>query len=285
MIIQKHDIILRRNGILNIYQHTDAHYFSEGHDKVLHKRFVSKVARDPDARWIDTGDLTDDDRPSTRERRTVMYLDRAEARVLEDNDHRNRLDKTVIPKLRPIADKCLGLLAGDHFRIYANGDNSAQYIARELKVPYLGERMAFASLRVSTVQRPSSVYIYNILARHGKGGPSTSSGDVAGLVRQNTNWDADLYLGGHTHKENAHPEPFLGVNGKRGGFNRRTRWYIRGGSFLCGFAVGTKQHYPEKNEYGPLCLGWGELHLQFGRPAWNDKNLAVVHSMGCVNVG
>jgi hypothetical protein len=211
-----------------------------------------------------------------------MYHDRAEALTQEDKEHQEYLDRHVIPLYQPIASKCLGLIAGDHFRIYKTGMNSTEYIARALKVPYLGERMGYVSI---IFRKGEKSMRYDLLARHGKAASSTPGGDMNALMRQNARWEADLLLGGHTHQENAHPEPICGVNQHRDNLYQKIRWYIRGGSFLRGFVVGrNKEHYAEKEEYSPLCIGWGRVDLFFGQPHSNGDNLCITNSEGVLSV-
>jgi len=290
MNISKVDIQIPRMRAV-IFQDTDTHIDADGHDHFLHKRFCSKIESDPDAYWLHTGDCLDDDRKSTRERKSAAFHDRAEVVYKWEVGKLREINDLVIPRYRPIASKCLGLIDGDHFYQFncdhdkfgvKAGMTSGQYLCKSLGMPYLGERMGYISVVFRTNGRQS--IRYDILARHGRGAAKTQSGDVASLTRANSGWDGDAMFGGHSHRQNVHCEQIIGINQARDGFYCRTRMYVRGGSFLKGFIVG-KRTYALQAEYGPLCLGWGMLELNFAKPYRNNSNLEIVESKGSISVG
>jgi predicted phosphodiesterase len=240
---------------------TDTHQDAEGFRKDIFKAFVAEQKRDRDSVWIHTGDLVDSERPSTRHMKKLMYADRGEAWCQEDKRTLDWLDKSIIPQYAPIADSCLGMLDGDHFFVFNNGMTSTEYICRKLKIPYLGERSSFVNLTFASPGGKALQYV--IHARHGKGAAPSHGGDVNALVKQEANWIADLHIGGHSHKENCHPERVERVT-HRGAIQSRIIWYMRGGSMLDGFPHHGPKTYAYRKEYNPLPVGWGEVELNFG---------------------
>lgn len=251
---------------------TDVHDGHVGFHRALFEKFMRIQERDKHSWWIATGDLIDADRPSTRDRKSVMYADRRDALSHEDEKTMDWLDSRVIPKYRRIKDRCLGILDGDHYVLFSSGMTSGQYIARKAGVPYLGERMAFVGMCFTLGPRH---VLYTILARHGKGGGSSHGADLSQLERQGQGFIADLHLGGHTHKSNLHHVTMLYPNRTFDGVRQKIIWYVRGGSFLRGFLPG-HQTYAEAAEYGPLSCGWAEIHVTVSRSKSSTNNAPMV---------
>ena len=246
----------------------DIHQGAGGCHKTLLRRALKSIERDKNRFWICTGDMLDADRPSMRDRKLVMYAERERAEAFTQEDKRNLawLDRDVLPMYAPVAKKCLGILDGDHYLVFSNGMSSGKYIARRLGIPYLGERMGYAGLRF---RYGKSTRLYAICARHGKGASGSNGADVNALEKQNAQFIADLYLGGHTHKENCHPVPLLYPNKNFTEMSQKIIWYVRGGSFLRGYLPG-KATYAELAEYGPLATGWAEVSMRVHRMNHDD---------------
>lgn len=259
----------------------DHHLGSNGHNSAVRNRLIKRLLRKESVYWVGTGDMVDCDRPSTREMKWKMYADRKDAWTQQDERDFDFLDRKVIPVYEPVKHTCLGLIDGDHYIRFSNGMTSGQYIANKLGVKYLGERMAYVCIAFR--KRRNQSILHRILVRHGKGAPSTVGGDANALVRQNAQWEGDLFFGAHSHKLAAFPEPIVGPKESGTGLHQRIRWYIRTGSLLNGFSP-TEQLYPEKAEYSPLCVGWGECEYHFGCPNHNSGNLTIVESKGSTTV-
>lgn len=274
MILRKQDIVVPyRRTITTLYHATDIHMESAGFWKNLWDRFVNKVKNDKNGYWICTGDLEDTDRPSMRDRKRLIYADRQETLQQEDKERMCWIDSKILPKIEPIKDKCLGMLDGDHFKIFRNGMTSTQYICQTLKIPYLGERLAYVGLVFMPPNRAQS-YLYKILARHGKGGTGTDGNNLNKLITQNTGFDADLFLGGHTHKSVPYSRTILTPNKNFDKIKGRIVWYVRGGSFLRGY-TSNRTTYVEQAEYNPTCCGWAEIEIETMKSSENNRSLTV----------
>jgi hypothetical protein len=213
-----------------------------------------------------------------RDRKRLLYAegDRKDAFTQEDERNMSWIDKLVLPKLDGMGKRCLGMLDGDHFLIFSNGQTSTEYICQKIGAKYLGERMAYVVITFTGSGR--QMIKYRILARHGTGGGSSCGADVSTLERQSSGWEADLHLGGHTHKQNVHNKTWLSPSNSCAELKQRVEWFIRGGSFLRGFTNKTEL-YAEKNEYGPLCNGWAEVELTVGRLSGTEsQNLGIISS-------
>jgi hypothetical protein len=241
---------------------TDTHQDAECFRKDLFHTFVKAQEKDENSVWIHGGDLMDSDRPTTRHMKKIMYADRHEAWTVDDKKTFREIDATIIPLYKKIASSCAGLLEGDHYHVFSNGMTSTEYIAKRLKVPYLGERSSFVALTFYSDNVTSFQYVIHV--RHGRGGVGTHGGDINALVKQEAAYLADLHLGGHSHKSNIHTErmEYVSVQGIK---KSKLITYMRGGSFLEGFPGDGKKTYAMRKEYSPLPCGWGELELSIGR--------------------
>lgn len=226
-------------------------------------KVLKRIEQDPLCRVVIVGDLTDADRPTSRERKLLMGLGRPEVLAEDDLNHMDELRTHLIPKLKPIESKIIGAVDGDHFRIFSTGMTSTKFIMTELGVPeaYLGERMGWVRLLVNKSGKGGSTCTFDIFVRHGKGQAGNFGTDVNALVRQNTGFDADLYIGGHTHRQWFVKIPYLYCG--KSHIRQRYVGYARAGSLLRGFLYG-ETTYPEVCEYSPLSIGWPEIFVTFG---------------------
>jgi hypothetical protein len=273
------DYVIRINTInpVLIMPFGDVHKGSISHDSSLWERSLKRMESDKSMYCIGTGDYVDDDRPTSREIRRRMYADRLEALDSSDERYMTWLDKEIVPDFKRISKRCMGLLDGDHYRIFRNGMTSTQYICNKSKIPYLGDGIAYVILSIYLGK--ASRITYRILARHGKGACSTIGGDVNKLIRVNANFAGDLFIGGHTHKEMVYIDPQMYPCSLNKGCGRILKeWpkaYARTGSCLTGYLIG-KTTYVEREEYAPVHRGFPIIHIELGKPQWNNSNLTVV---------
>ena len=244
---------------ITIRHFTDIHKGSEGHESKLWHKAIGVQERDPQSYCILTGDLTDRDRGSMRDRKAKIHAEegRKDAWIQQDKADMSWLKEFILPDLKRIAPRCLGYIDGDHFMRLSNGDTSGQWLCKQARIPYIGERAGFVVVRFFTTD--GACYSYPIFARHGVGGTASSGSSVNALERQNAlNYRAHLYLGGHNHREDLHPVKVEEPNRNGDKINRYVAWYMRGGSFV-------NPAYAKKAEYNPQPTGWGEVELTVHR--------------------
>lgn len=255
----------------------EAHYSrrakSNGFCMSTWRKMIARVKADPYCFVVFVGDMIDADRPSMRARKATIYAenDRRSALSEEDIDHQAGLRAGIIADLRPIKDKIIGMVDGDHFRQYENGTTSTWYIANQLGIPktYLGERMGWVRItfrmpagKKASGKASSHGCNFDIFVRHGKGSASSFGTDMNALVRQSSGWDADLIVAGHTHRSWFVKMPYLYIG--RFDIQQRFVGYARAGSLLRGFIYG-ETTYPEIAEYNPLSIGWPEIYVHTTR--------------------
>lgn len=243
---------------------SDTHIDGASHDDKLFSEIINRVKKEKDTYLCLPGDLGDPDRPSIRSRRKIAFADRPSVLSHEDIKDLAYIDKYLLPKFAPIADKVIAMLDGDHFIQFNTGMTSTQYICERLKIPYIGERVGAVRLQfIGTIGNNRCAY--NICMRHGVGGTGSAGNSVNALIKQNANFEGfDFYVGGHNHKLDIHAEQIVTPNFERKKWQGRTVLYCRAGSCLSSVKSGVNT-YAEKAEYAPLPTGYIEHQIITGR--------------------
>lgn len=281
-MIVKDTLIMVQGERLTITGFGDPHIDSELFDRAKFEHEVDRQIKDKHSYCIFVGDITEDDRPSTRQRRKDSHSDRPEALTLDDQKHMLWLDQKIIPIFKKLAPRCLGMLDGDHFREYNSGITSTQYICLKTGIPYLGERMAALRLRLSPKvngkTKTSTIRAYDILVTHGAGSASTPGGDLNNLLKKLVGFaDYNLVLSGHTHKLVSFQQPIQGLS-KSGTLTERIFTVARCGTFLKSYKQ-NKKGYAEYAEYTPLKTGCARIHLTLG---WvQDSRSWAINDVKC----
>lgn len=234
----------------------------------LLEKFVRRIEGDPLARTILMGDMLDQDRTHRRKHRKA-YTEDGSSIPLHDDRH-NRADVERLAEiLKPIRGKIYGVLQGNHYYQYSTGVTSDQYLCELLDVPYCGP---IGFLRLTLKHGSGSTKNVMVWAHHSGGslGGRTTSGSISALLRQEPNWDADVYLLGHDHRRTAWTESTLGLTSK--GVPRameRTKVFARVGAFLKTYkhedcVPKVTPHFPgygEEKAFRPAGLGWIEITI------------------------
>lgn len=254
MIIKDYNWILNKTGLfMNLYCIGDVHIGSRSFLESAFGKITEIARKDKYAYFIFSGDVTDDDRPSTRILRKAMFNDRPEAFSQEDKQHLSWMDHYVIPKIKKLirtSERCLGILDGDHYRIYSNGMTSVQYICAKLKVPYLGQGQALLRLRIS--YKGATHRVIRIHAHHGKGSGVTEAADIRELLNISRQWDrVNIFVRGHSHKPKVIPDNrYTDYETTPATIGTISRLLVNSGSFRGGMSLHATD-YPERRNYPP----------------------------------
>jgi len=234
----------------------DIHLGTVHCDRAHLERDIKRIADDPYALWIGMGDMCECI-TATDPRFMASEVD---PQLLP---HLGTIAKSqfelIYDYFRPIKDKCIGLLEGNHeFQIKAR-----HYLdltldaARELGVPYLGDtafiRLVFRKVgEDKTRQRSMSKVIY---AEHGTGGGRYTGGKLNALEHMMRDFDADIYLRGHVHTKGGVKEPRLSMpdHGKSQ-LVARTRIAALTGCYYRTYSQGSSS-YGQRQSYPPTELG------------------------------
>jgi predicted phosphodiesterase len=237
-------------------------------EKALLKEWVAAVAETKNAYTILMGDSLDAARTHYRNHIRGYRDDSNSQESLDD------LQKRVIGELaeilKPIRKRIIGAIRGNHYWEFNDATNSEQYLCQLLEVPYLG---TLSAIRVVT---PSSKEL-TIFAHHsGGGGGMTVGGDANAMLKQESAWDADVYLMGHTHKRLAFKLPTMKLSSEeKPVIVERSRVFVRCGAFLKGFKpdfpTTSQPHFPsyaEEKAYRPTDLGWVRVDVEWRKDGY-----------------
>jgi predicted phosphodiesterase len=254
-------------------------HYPVGEEELLSK-LVKRVKNDKSARVILMGDALDQDRTTRRKHRKSYVADQNS--VYSHDDRHNRADVVALAGiLEPIRDKVYGVLQGNHYYEYATGVTSDQYLCELLDVPYCGPVGVF---RVTFDMNGSTKHM-TIWSHHSGGSPGgrTIGGSVNALLRQESSWDADVYLLGHDHRRIAWRESTLSLSDAgEPKVIEHTRVFARVGAFLKTYqhehCIPKKApHFPGYGEYAayrPADLGWVEIGISLKKKDDNVRRFA-----------
>ncbi|MBS3927817.1 MAG: hypothetical protein KGZ65_04415 [Sphingomonadales bacterium] len=269
-------------GRVTLHALADLQYGSKSSDETLMRRKLKDIVDDPTGGMsVVLGDLTDDDRPTTRIMRKAAFAGRPEVLDADARDKKFFVDDKVIPMLLPLASTkhgIIGVLAGHHWSYVRVEDekgvkyvNSARYICDELgrmtkrKVPYLGIMSAWIQLVIEMKSNHQSV-LQMIHIQHGVGGGQTLA-SALNKLETTARWaEADLLIRAHDCKLVAGKIVRLGPRMQRSGMTRSLKSSTIGllniGSMTRGYVIGEEEpDYVEMEMMRPTSMGWGKAHF------------------------
>lgn len=259
---------------------------SESCSEKLVKLRVEEICEDPvDCGTVICGDIEDEDRPSTRERRRSAFADRPEVNTRDSEKHMAWLDKAVIPLLLPLQNTkygIMGVLAGHHWTQVTPANNSVQYICNELtrlskkKVSYLGEMSSFMDFRFKSGERGLCRTVGHV--QHGEGGGQTKGSTIAKLDRTAQGFEADWYIRAHDCQIVASKVDRLYTkevhHGTAPDLMSRTIAFLNLGSATRGYDFNKNApSYIEAKMMRPVTMGWGSISFVIRKArAFEDVN-------------
>ena len=239
----------------HLYFIGDIHYTNIGCDKIALARDITKIKKNPLARWIGMGDYDEyitygdprfDPTSFTKDERIDFLKSMGEKQT-----------RKIVSVLEPIKDKCIGIGEGNHeleYRKRHDHDPAASIAAR------LGAKfLTYEALTRIYVSGPDGRKRYSIViyTHHGWGGGETPGAGLNRMSRLVINWDADIYVTGHDHKLATAVTPRLGISIK-GKFTDRPVALIQSGTYLKTKQPGI-QGYEVKKGHKPNPIGCSEM--------------------------
>ena len=213
----------------SLYPIGDLHKGHVGHDKFKLRKVVKEIEDNPNARWIGMGDYGE----------YIDWLDKRfdpdtvdkDMRVFEFKDIAQALNQRIIKDLEPIKDKCIGLLRGNHEKVYTDRKSfdPANDLAERFNVKYLGyESMTRISVKGPDGKRRYSLVVF---AHHGFGGGKKPGSHANNMLDMVTGYEADLYILNHNHRIITMKSVRQHLNSS-GNLVNKVQAFINGGSFL-----------------------------------------------------
>lgn len=254
-----------------LYPIGDTHLGARLSDEIALKATVNNIKDDPNARWIGMGDYTDSigrnvgDKRSAESGLAPWLL--GEMKIYERQ--RDRFKEFFTP----IADKCIGMLTGNHETAALRHQGVDMYyaLAEHIQnaaghsVPLALGYLGFVKLRFRYLSDNSKVREtrnggmssapFTIVAHHGWGGGRKAGAKALKLEDMTRMYDADIYLMGHVHFE-------LPLKGNRIAMNQsgkliEKRWVsLMTGTYLRGHSLNDEYPtYAEEAGYPPTTIG------------------------------
>lgn len=226
------------------------------------REFLDYAKAQKNALFLGMGDYTDG--VSTSER--IVLGDHN----LHDTTKRNMegvykgVAKTMVNELSFMRGRMIGMLGGNHYFQFHDGDTTDHVLAAALNTKFLGV-CSFIRLSLRFKTRTAYRMSYDIFAHHGKGGGSLPGSTFNTLEKMATTAVADLYLMGHDHKKGCIPStPRLTLTSAGQGqeltVREKTPWLGRTGSFLKAYENG-RVSYNVDAARSPAALGWIEFEI------------------------
>lgn len=210
---------------------------------------VKEIESNPLNRWIGMGDKGEFITPSDPRWEYEVLSDW----LYQDNIARG-IEKRYCEIYNPIADKCDGLLGGNHEESIRrhNSDNVHKNICDELKVDDLG----FACFIVYNFHRKNSNETHRVkgLVTHGSGNATTPQVKLGNLIRLMRNFEADFYAMGHVHDILSAEIPVLGLNDKNL-IKHKVKVGTTTGCWFRTYTQGIRASYGEQKLYAPTTIG------------------------------
>lgn len=263
-----------RHDALTIVPIGDVHIGAAACDEDLLRRVVQRVADDPTCFWLGMGDYCEFIPVHDHKRFNSATLspwiltghlgDLARAQV-----------KRFLDIVRPIAPKCLALLAGNHETFIHQHFERDVYseivtgIKEEagwkddypLALGYNGWLiLRFYRAKDLIDKKSSSVSTIRLRLHHGFTGGKLAGAKALDMQRWLWSHDCDLLLFGHSHHTGIQPEGVEMVDAA-GNVRIQVRKGAHTGTFLRSFNVGAAS-YSEVKGYMPLPISGVEIHLR-----------------------
>ncbi len=242
-------------GPLQISPIGDIQYGAQGCDVEKLKRHID-YGLEHGWYFIGMGDYLDTFSPSNQVLVQMPGLYESGRELLDDAVHARVSELAGILRAE---GRWLGVVEGDHKYEFSDGQPSDHLLARKLGTPFLGTA-AFVVVRIAGHKAPLVIWAF-----HGK---ATSSSNPTGLTldfgRKQNGFEADVFLMGHAHQLYTVPRDqlFPYKHGREWRIGHKTILYAASGSFLNGWALGSKGltgypggSYVEKKGLVPIPTG------------------------------
>lgn len=222
------------------------------------QEFLDYAKDQKDAIFLGMGDYTDG--LSTSERISLSGIHDTTTRNI-GNTQRDWAVK-LADELSFMKGRLIGLLGGNHYFQYSNGDTTDHILASLLGTKFLGV-CSFIRLSLRMGKKGTKLS-YDILAHHGAGGGKLAGSAFNKVEDMQRVAEADLFLMGHNHAKGCIPgAPRLTmVPGSRQDpvVRERVPWYGRTGSFLKAYEPGCVSYNVDAGR-PPAALGWIEFQI------------------------
>ena len=234
---------------VHLYLIGDEHMGTRYHAANEMAKTIKRVQDDPLARWVGMGDKCEFITPSDPrwDGGSIAEWVRPDNIALDQANY-------YCDILAPIADKCDGLLWGNHEKDIRKHShiNVQEYICKLLGVEDLGfQAWIHYQLEPTKTQR----YALDVVVTHGAGGAITRGAKMNRLERLMGAFDAQIFGHGHVHDVILHAgNPYL-YRSKQGKLKQRRKVGAMTGCYFRTYTQDAEASYGEQKNYPPTIIG------------------------------
>jgi len=246
-----------RTDGFTLYNLSDIHRGARAHDEKMLLRDVAIIRDDPNALWASPGDFIDGILPGDKRWRAC---ETSKKNLLDPENYLRGETNDLCEILGPIADKCIGIVRGNHENTIAKRYyySVCDALQDRIGLPYLGGK-GFIRL-VFTRGRASNVFTVHLA--HGTGGGTSPTASLNMLSKQMLRFGSDITLMGHTHAKAVWTPEFMDVSRRESLKTiRNKRVGTVAGSYLLGFADG-EDTYADDAGFQPTDQGMTRVHIR-----------------------
>lgn len=274
----------KRDAEFSIYDVADIHLLNRGFLRSRLIKDIDTIQRNTYALFFQGGDYADwisvrdprfDAESITQQKISEVAPEMTVAEVISGRSRDQTtiiaalVAKEVVALFKPIKNKCLGFLIGNHEQKYMVQNNEKgihQEICNQLKVPNMGfsgwcdlyfvHVPGFRGARVVTSTIPPAKFTARLrcFVHHGMGAANTAGGKINKLKALVDMVEADLVMMGHVHEQFAKAFMRLEPNHNCTEIGQRVTMGLITGSYLRTYAPGFTG-YGEVAGYSPTTLG------------------------------
>lgn len=224
----------------------DIHAGNKNCDYQKFEEYVNWIKATPNIYWLGMGDYADCILAGDEKR---FDFDALDPNLPTPDEQYAYIEKVF----RPIKDRCLGLLLGNHdFELQRR--HAHRYVANDLcqrlELPFLGFN---AYIRLHFTRKGKNGQTIDICATHGSTNARTPGGKINPLMHWASGFQADIYCYAHTHDKYVHERPYYALSTNMTMVERKQVFVLTGG-FLEGYKLGTLS-YVERKNLSPSKLG------------------------------
>jgi len=273
---------LQAGSKLNLYYLGDPHEGNCNMDEKALCEAVKIIQNDPNGYWFCMGDMIE----------AITHLGDKRFDPLSIHEKYNIRDLKDLPMkqaervfsyIKPIQNKCLAVVIGNHEEMYVKYNSSDIYdrfvnmfetsAHEEGKPPFKIGYVGFYNLHINTRNnRDTANYTIGNALNHG----ITSTGKLAGSGINKVHdcfnlMYSDINVMGHIHQLNEDMEIVVTTNG-RNELVRKKRFYGSSGCFLRTYVIGNTNYYESyAGKSGESDVGMLKMNIQIKADSWDGK--------------
>ncbi len=256
------------NPKIRIACFSDTHHGDEGFARNHFYRWRDKHRKVPQTWFLCLGDNVEAIGPKDK-RFTLGHIDKKYRMADNFNALINMQINDFCKDIEPIKDKLLGSARGNHEQklLEHTGVDVHEIICNRLAIKDLG----YSFLMLLTLRqegnkgRSRSLRIYGM---HGWGGGSrTLGGDKTKVGGKLGEYEADIFLFGHSHQAWDEPKPRIGIN-NNGQPLSKPMIIANTGTFKKSISAGVVPTYSEMRGYPPQYLGGRVIEIEILNHGW-----------------